>query len=116
MFRPNQIAMVSRPGARNLYGEQIYEPQMPVPCAVVKLIKTRRKTTVRADSSASRGNSAEVVSNSKLLFDPRFEIMLEDRVQIAGCTLRVIAVHPRFAVNTKGKVDHYEVDLETWFD
>ena len=115
MFRPNMIAMISTPTGPNLFGESEYGTPEKALCGVVRLVNKRDKTTVRADSSASRGNSDERTFDAKILFSPNREIFIGDKVQISGFTLRVMNCHPRYAVNTTGNVDHYEVDLETWF-
>ena len=81
-------------------------------CGVVKLLSATEKSTVRADSSASRGNTEEILADSKLLFLPGTDIAVNDRVEIYDINLRVMSKRIRFDV--AGRVDHYEVDFMIW--
>lgn len=112
MFLPNQVASVERAHGFNKFGEPRFMAATMVPCAVVKLIGIAEKTTVRADSSASRGSAEELSTNAKLLFPIVFRPTKGDRVSIAGEVMRVSEVHPRFAVG--GHLDHFETDLMRW--
>lgn len=109
MFIPNQVCDVRRRTSWNKHGEPVYGPTQVVPVAVVHLIDAALKTTVRADSSASRGAADEVVSETKLLFPKNFRPQRGDCVVLQGIELFVTSVELRFSVH--GKLDHHETLL-----
>ena len=113
MFRPNIHCLISRlTGDYDIHGQPAHEPAKSAWCAVVRLSTGRKKTSVRADSSASRGNAIEEVSDAKILFMPFEPVGDGDKIEVSGVTLRVIRVEQRFSVT--GLLDHYEVDCEVW--
>jgi hypothetical protein len=112
MFLPNTTGTLYRQTAKNLYGEPSFAQPRVVACGIVRLVAKAEKTSVRADSSASRGNADEEVTTSKILFPVAADPRIGDRFDIQGFVLRMIARHPRLSVY--GHLDHYEVDLEHW--
>lgn len=112
MFIPNTQGLLSSQAGTNLYGEPDFLEPRTVPCGVVKLNRIVQKTSVRADSSGSRGNSDEFVSQAKILFLPSSEVRTGDKFEIHGMMLRAIKVHPRISIS--GILEHYEVDFEAW--
>lgn len=83
-------------------------------CGVVKLMNERRKSTVRVDSSASRGHADEILADARLLFrknDGEF-IDAGDKIEISRLTLKVESVRERYTVY--GAFDHFEVDANVW--
>jgi hypothetical protein len=111
-FIPNNVAYLSRQMATNVYAESVFGPRQKVECGVVKLNQNAKQTSVRADSSASRGTIEEEVVAAKILFLPTASPNIGDKIEINGVTLRCTAQHPRFAVT--GILDHHECDLEIW--
>ena len=81
-------------------------------CAVVKLEQTSEKSSVRADTSASRGNANEITAAARLLFLPPVDIAMDDIVVIRGIKLKVVNKQTRFDVF--GRHDHNQVDLNAW--
>ncbi|MCP1540062.1 hypothetical protein [Methylorubrum extorquens] len=79
---------------------------------VLSLTPKIEKTSVRTDSSASRGNAEEEVAAAKILFQVAAKPGRGDRFVVAETVLRIEAVTPRF--DTFGKLDHYEVALVFW--
>lgn len=112
MFIPNQTGQLSRQLSRNAYGEPVFLPSQPVACGVVRLVRLDQKTSVRSDSSASRGNANEYVADAVVLFPATVDPRIGDRFEFQGMTLRITTRHPRIAVS--GKLDHYECGLEVW--
>lgn len=78
----------------------------------MKLTSTSEATSVRTDSSASRGASREIVADARLLFPQGSEVKIDDRVDVLGHSLKVVSVFPRQALG--GRLDHYQVDLMVW--
>lgn len=113
-FIPNTTAKLSRLIGLNIHSEPTFMAPITVECGIVMLNSEARKTSVRADSSASRGTIEETVIVGKILFLPRAFPNVGDKLATQGMTLRCCAVHPRLAVT--GLLDHYECQFEIWFD
>ncbi len=111
MFVPNNHADVRTRQGFNAYGEPTFSPARRVPCAVIALNRTTEKTSVRTDSSATRGNAEELAASAKILFRPSI-VAQGMKVEIAGFELRVIDVQPRYAIT--GDHDHDECLLTIW--
>jgi hypothetical protein len=107
---PNTFGMLSRRGAKNIYGEFAFQAPKRVPCAIVHSTSANLKTPVRADSSASRGAAEEKVAVTKILFPANVAIATNDKFEIDGKILRVTGIEDR--KNVLGKLDHFEVDFE----
>lgn len=113
MFRPNQaVTIIQQSKATDVYGQPTGSTRLTERCAVVKLDIHSVGTTVRSDSSASRGHGKELVADAVLLFTRTTVVQIDDKIEIAGGTFRVIGKHPRFSVG--GSLDHYEVSAAIW--
>lgn len=104
----NITCLVKSKIGNDLFGNPVYGLPRTTKCAVVSLVKSRAATTVRTDSSGTRGHANEVISDSKILMSPKEKIELDDFVEVSGLTLKVAAIRQRFSVY--GKLDHLEVD------
>lgn len=113
MFRPN-VKCTLRPILEgfDVYGSSRLGEAIPIKCAVVKLKDKRQQTTVRADSSGSRGFGEEQVADAKLLFLPSSQVKAGDVIRVHGIDLEVAIVQPRIAIS--GRLDHYEVECIAW--
>ena len=80
MFIPNLHCSITKQGVTDLYGQTTEGETIQSKCAIVKLIARNEKTSVRADSSASRGNAAEITSDARLLFSDSSDIEIGDKV------------------------------------
>lgn len=113
MFRPNALCQLSRQSEETtVYGQTKLLAPKETNCAVVWLESQATKTSVRTDSSASRGNAREETIKSRMLFPTYVEIDKGDKVEIYGLALKVESVFPRHNVN--GQFDHWQVDLTKW--
>lgn len=81
-------------------------------CDVVTLKVEYEHTTVRADSSGSRGHGEEPRSKNRLLMSPKTKLDLNDQLTVAGVVLRITSKHARFDVT--GKLHHWEVEGVPW--
>ena len=109
MFKPNNLCRVKRAtGTRSGRGVATYSDPVSVACSVVHLNPRVQKTSVRADSSATRGNAEERVSDARLLFPITFKPKEADKIEFAGHVLEVTGVEP--AYTALGRLDHYQVD------
>ena len=109
---PNIDATVERAGDPDLHGEITLGSAVTVRIGIVTLDLAQEKTSVRTDASATRGNAAETTVRARLLFPNYFEPATNDRVTVLGRELKVVSIFPR--VGVPGRVDHYQVDCETW--
>lgn len=71
---------------------------------------SRLKTTVRADSSGSRGRGEHLEGVARFLFPKTVDINRGDKVFKDDYWLEVIEKHPRYSV--AGVLDHWEIDFE----
>ena len=113
-FLPNTDCTVERADAgTDVYGQQSLGAAVTVRIAIVNLEITREKTSVRTDSSASRGNAEEAIATRvRLLFPADFEPKNGDRVTVLARELKVISVFPRLDI--VGTLDHHQVDCDVW--
>jgi hypothetical protein len=111
MFIPNATCeLYSRTDIQDVYGDfSFLPPQQNVPCAVVQMDLVVKKTSVRADSSASRGRAEEEIGLVRLLFPVTVSVKEGDIVAVDGQVVEVIRIFPRRDIT--GKLDHYQVDF-----
>lgn len=112
MFRPNTFCFVSKRTGFDEWGREQHGDRQRVPCSVVRLQDSRVKSSVRADSSASRGRAREVEADAIVLLPPTLDVEIGDLVEIVGMTLEVNGKHPRLDI--MGRHDHNEVSLSAW--
>ena len=109
----NNVGFLTRKIGSTRQGEPRYaESATRCLVDVVRLVPSLAKTSVRTDSSASRGNAEEEVATAKILFQVPSKPGKGDRFVIAGTVLRIESVEPRF--DTFGKLDHYEATGARW--
>jgi hypothetical protein len=113
MFKPNKTCRIQLASGKNdVFGQPIPGPFVTERCAIVKLEVSNEKSSVRADSSATRGNAIEEEVTSVILLAPTTRANKNDIIDVAGVKLRVVFKHPRFDVG--GRLDHYEVRATMW--
>lgn len=111
MFRPNaRCNIYRRSDASDRRGEYTFASPISVPCAVVTMKLADQKTSVRADSSGSRGKANEVAGDAKLLFPMYVTLKVGDIVSAEGEILEIISIWARR--NVLGRFDHQEVVLQ----
>lgn len=113
MFRANQncVILVSS-GKNDIYGQPLPSVRVRERCSVVKLDISSIRSTVRADSSASRGNAREIEADAVILLTKNTVAQINDVIEIAGANLRITTRHPRF--NVAGELDHIETHCIIW--
>lgn len=112
MLIPNLDCKVYKQTAPDVYGQVTSGPAIPERCCVVKLKKKSDATTVRADSGASRAHADEFITENRILLTPKTKAAIDDRLDVAGVSIRVKSMFPRFDI--LGRLDHYEVEGELW--
>lgn len=112
MFMPNLIGQIASVIGRDVHGRTLWGDYRPCPFGIVNLDVGALKTSVRADSSASRGSADETVAmRAKILIAPEISVNQGDRFLFEDATYVVASTHKRRSVST-GQVDHIEVGLE----
>lgn len=112
LFRPNLDCKIAKRTGTNVYGEETLGAPKAARCAIIELKLTVDRSSVRADSSASRGSAQEYQGTAKMLFPATIDLARDDQVQVLTHKLRVVSIFPRHSLN--GVLDHYEVELTVW--
>lgn len=111
MFEPNVVGRISHLIGRDLYSRPSYSEPMDCPFGIVNMDIGAEKTSVRADSSASRGAADETSAvRAKILIVPYIKVAIGDRFEFQDLTFVISSRHERRSV--MGNVDHYECDME----
>lgn len=107
MFRPNLDAKIRRKIGRDLFGKEAFDEPFPVRCGVVNMSAFVEATSVRADSTASRGAAEELVLQSKILVPVGTPVAAGDLMYLLDLVIEITSRTPR--VNTQGEIDHLEL-------
>jgi hypothetical protein len=111
----NQPGQLTRKIGTSRRGEPLYaDTPQRVMVDVIHLVGKIAPTSVRTDSSASRGNAEEMTAAAKILFQVSAKPQRGDRFVIHGIVLRIETVEPR--ADTFGQLDHWETTLVLWDD
>lgn len=111
MFIPNSKGLLSRVIGRDVHSRPTYSLPVECPFATVNMSVSARKTSVRADSSASRGAADETMAErAKILLPAYVVISIGDKFEYDDLSFRVTTIHKRRSV--LGTLDHLEIDLE----
>ena len=108
MFVPNTTALHSAVTGLDLFGGETYAPEVIIPCAVVSLAPTLQPSSVRADSSNSRGSAQDLVAAARILLPAYILVSEGDKITVHGVNLRVSAKQPRLGV--MGNLDHWQIE------
>lgn len=108
MFRPNTHGFHYGKGTqRNKYGKETYGTAVRIPLAVVRADRIVGNTSVRADSSSSRGAAEQTESIIMLLVPKHITVKEGDVIKFLSQYMEVTGTHPR--IDVCGNLDHYEV-------
>lgn len=111
MFIPNRTCQLRRrKKTTDIYGQYSYSPKETIRFALVRFDTKSEDSTVRADSSATRGNVKELHASGRILVDKKVIPHIGDLVFFDGKVFRIKEVEPRY--NVLGMLDHYECDFE----
>ena len=78
----------------------------------MQLLAKAQHTTVRADSSATRGFAEESIIDAKFLFEATTKLDIDDKITVDGFNVRVHGIFPRRTAN--GILDHIEILGSKW--
>lgn len=109
-FTPNLVGKLRRKTGNNIYGQSVLADEIDCPFAVVNAKRQSEKTSVRADSSASRGMADEITTGLGCILVPKTqEIDIGDEFAFDGDTYTITSKHVRRSVF--GMIDHFECDI-----
>jgi len=107
-FRPNTAGILMRKlPRRDIHGREIFAPGEPVSISIVHLADQVVETSVRADSSATRGAADMNALQAKILIGPLVKISRGDVLVVRGRHIEVESVHDRLDV--MGRAHHQEI-------
>ncbi len=113
-FRGNIPCELSQPAGFTSRGEALFSAPIRTRCSIVKLDVGTDKTTVRADSSATRGSAREMLADAKVLLEVSAKPQIEARLVLidfgVDAVYRIVGIFPRH--DLLGKLDHYEVTVD----
>ena len=111
MFCPNLIGSIKDKVGRDVHGRHILGGSRPCPFGPVSLNIGAIKTSVRADSSASRGSADQIAVERGVILIPHYiEVDRGDIFSFQDVDFEIVAIHTRFAVD--GFLDHFQCELE----
>lgn len=110
-FIPNRTGIIRRRSkTTDAFGQYTFGKRENMRFAVVRFDTKTEDSTVRADSSATRGNIQEYHASGRVLTAIAVKPKWGDLMVFDGKVFRIKEVEPRY--NVQGKLDHYECDLE----
>lgn len=113
MFRPNQDCVILRSsGKTDVFGMPLPGQRVKERCSVIQLNIRNEKSSVRADTSASRGNARELQVDAKFLLTKTTKAEIDDVIEFGSESFRVAQKFPRH--DTQGRLDHYEIVCTFW--
>lgn len=115
MFIPNRTCYLRRKSkTTDMYGQYTYGQKEAIRFALVRFDTKVEDSTVRADSSATRGNIKEYHATGRILVEKRYTPKWGDVVIVEGKVFTIKELEPR--INVQGALDHWECDLEKFED
>jgi hypothetical protein len=112
MFLPTSKLRIQQTSGYTAYGQPKPVRWVTEACAVVRLRVSAQKTSVRADSSATRGAAEETEADGVLLLSHTTVVKMNDLLEVRGLKMRVTGIEPRY--DLFGQHDHTEVHTVYW--
>lgn len=112
LFNPNATCVIIKNTGYNVYGEPIRATRITEPCALLNAGVAMKKSSVRADSSASRGNAQEITADHWLILTAQTQAEIDDLIEIHGIQVKINQLIPRYGLN--GQHDHTEAYCSMW--
>lgn len=110
LFRPNTTCrLFTQKEGFDIYGTRQWSLPKVTPCAVITFDLATTKSSVRVDSSGTRGRADQLQGIARFLFPHTVALLRGDIVEKDGFWLKLVEIFPRYAVD--GRMDHFEVDF-----
>lgn len=107
----NLVGSLKRQNGFDIHGRQKFDDPIPCPFSPVNLALESDKTSVRSDSSGSRGSAdRSAVEEGQILLPKTVSVKNGDVFSFGGVSYKVMSVHPRYSVC--GQLDHHDCKLE----
>lgn len=110
ILRPNIVATLRRQTGFTAQGRPIWGGETTIRVAIVTLRNSIERSSVRADSSASRGRAEETRADGVVLVPPEIAVKVSDRLHLLGATYEITSVFPRHGL--EGALGHTQVELK----
>ena len=115
MFKPNAWCFIVKTSAEtDVFGMPVNKTKVREACTPLVIDSKVDKSSVRADTSASRGNAREFQALAKFLVPPTSKASIDDILEWNGDALRISGKMPRY--DLRGRLDHYELTCTEWND
>lgn len=101
-----------RKGSMNIYGESKYHFMRSASVGVVNFTEGVVQSSVRADSSGSRGKADVETFNAHLIAPLGSGVKLDDVIVMEGVKLVVVSVQRRWGL--RGRQGHLEIGANVW--
>ena len=113
MFKPNAYCYIVRTSTdTDVYGMPLNSTKTKEPCTPLRVDAQVDRSSVRADTSASRGNAREFQTEAKFLVPKNTVARIDDILEWQGDAMRIAGKMPRY--NLQGVLDHYELSCTDW--
>lgn len=112
LFNPNQRCVIVKMGKMDIYGQRHIDKRISEKCAILQSKKSTTKSSVRADSSASRGNAQEITADYSFVLERTTVAEINDLIEFNSLRLKIVGLHPRFSI--RGEHDHTEALCTIW--
>jgi hypothetical protein len=106
---PNVPATLRQQQGYDLQSKPAWGRGLAIKVAIVTLKNKVERSSVRADSSASRGRVDEARADGIVLVPAGIEVGLQDRLVLLGVTYEVASVFPRIGLD--GQLGHSQIEL-----
>lgn len=110
MFIPNTTCdYYAKLPATDNFGRHTFAPKVVLRCSFISIADPVQKSSVRADTSGSRGQAEQAQGDARYLFPASTALKLGDVIYKDGVWLEVIQFTPMR--NVLGQLDHNQVDF-----
>lgn len=112
LFNPNATCVIIKNAGYNVYGEPERTERIQERCAILNAGISMKKSSVRADSSASRGNAFEKIADYWLILEYFTTAEIDDLIEVNNIQVKILQLIPRYGLD--GKHDHTEALCQMW--
>jgi hypothetical protein len=109
ILRPNIPATLRRLTGFSPQGRSVWSEETKLKVAIVTLKSKIERSSVRADSSASRGRAEEARADGVVLVPPDIAVVAGNRLGLLGAQYEVVTAFPRHGLD--GSLGHTQVEL-----
>ncbi len=113
MLNANGFCQIESVGDKfTVHGQPILGKAVRERCAILFVTRSLERTTVRADSSSSRGHGDEKTVAIRVHLDGNTVADVGDKLTVDNVAGRIVSMTAQRDVT--GYVDHFKVECEAW--